>query len=196
LSENIINPTSHECIVSETQLIFFCPTCNGSVTVNTQQIHPVIGVNAICPGCGNVAHVPGSYRAEPVPSDIQITFGVKVPISRYVDWLFSHSTVSSLKQNGELDLLYSNYGLWAFCSECYYKYSPIVLAYTYPLYRMSKDTAGFLLSSSRPEPMKEILALHEGHCPSCSSEQMIIIVADIPDNIRAIIAEQKLREAD
>ena len=188
-----MNPTCTDYFISEGNIVFKCPTCQSAVFASIPQIDPIIGVNVVCTACGNISHVAGGYRTWPKLPDSKITGGVQVPISRYVDWFFSHPLVASLKKENQLDILY-DYGLWGFCPGCHYQYASTVLAYTFPVLQMSSPSAGLVLNTSKPNSARDTIALHEGHCPSCKSAYLIIIIADIPKYVRVEIANKKKKE--
>ena len=187
MPNNAINPASTDSFIRGGQLAFKCPTCPSAVFIGLSTIDPVIGVNVVCPGCGNTAHVPGSYRTRPNVAGLSITGGVEVSIAEYVDWFLSHPLVVTLKKAGQVDLL-CDYGLWGFCPKCNYQYTSTVLAYNLPFLQMAHDADGFVLRTSTSNSYTETTALQSGHCPSCGHKSLIVIIADIPDYVRTAIA--------
>lgn len=186
----VMNPVSPDVHREGERLAFQCPTCANTLTVNLETINPVSGVFADCPVCKNISHVPGGFRTQPIPQDSKITGGVYVPIGEFTDWFAAHPVVVTLKKNRQRELLYQ-YGLWAFCPKCGYRYSPTVLAYSLPFLKISQGSAGSLLNASSSGSGKEAKALLAGYCPSCRHKTLTVIIAEIPDAVRAVLNENR-----
>jgi hypothetical protein len=174
-----VNPFSTDAVIQGGELRFQCPTCPGGVAVDLGPMDPITGVNAVCPNCRNVSHVPGGYRAGQKPAGLRIWGGVKVPIARFGDWYAAHPLVASLVESGQSDIL-NDYGLWAFCASCYHQVPATVLT-SLP---MAQRASGFVFTARTPGSARDMESLVSGRCPSCGHGELIAIVADIPDYVR------------
>jgi hypothetical protein len=188
--KGVRNPVSEDVHIKDESLSFQCPTCMSTLSVGLMNIDPIIGVFVDCSVCKNTSHVPGGFRTQSNQSGLSITGGALVPIGEFTEWFSAHPVVVSLKKNGKRDLLY-DYGLWAFCPKCGYRYSPTVLAYSFPFMKLSQSTAGFVLNTSSSGSGKEANSLLAGHCPRCSHKTLNAIIEEIPENVRAVIAENR-----
>ncbi len=178
----LMNPFSTKFFVEDAQLYFKCPTCPDACSVYLEQIDPIGGVLVVCPGCGNIAHVPGCYRTQPESPGFDITGGVLMPIKEFTDWFLSHPLIASMKSKRAYTHLY-DYGLWALCPACGYRYSPTVLAYNLPFMKI-RDASGSVLLTKTEESATETSSLQAGCCPSCGHQEITAIVSDIPDYVR------------
>jgi hypothetical protein len=182
------NPIPPDEILKEENLHFKCPTCPNILSVNPQQIDSIVGINVACPACKNISHVPGGFKAEQTPSAKRITGGVRVPIVKFSDWYYENPVITSLIQRGQSDLL-DNYGLWAFCSVCYHQFSATILTPLAIAQSMTKRGAGgFVFTARIPGSAKDMDALRSGHCSHCKGTSLIVIAAEIPDNVHNVIA--------
>lgn len=180
------NPFSIDAAFQEGNLIFKCPTCQSKMGVALSGIKPVIGINVLCDNCKNVAHVPGDYGAKPKPAGLKITGSVRVAISEFKDWYYSHPLVDSLIKSGQSDLL-NDYGLWGFCANCYHRYQRTVLN----IFPLAQSATGFFWGARTPESAKDFNSLNSGRCPSCGHNSLIVIVAEIPNHVRRAILSQR-----
>ncbi len=185
------NPTTTYTVLKAGKLLFKCPTCPNTVSVTLQKIDPIIGVNVACSGCKNISHVPGGLIAEPTPPGMRITGGGRVPIAQFSKWYYENPLITSVIQRGQSDLL-SDYGLWAFCGACYHQFPAIVLTFLAISQSMAQRTSdGFMFTGHTPDSEKDMDALRSGHCSHCMHKNLIVIAADIPDNVRNAILESK-----
>lgn len=190
------NPFATEAFfdIEPEELVFKCPSCPSAVRTSLNKIDPLVGAHVTCPGCMNIAHVPGSYKVklESVPSKItgKITVGVSVAIAHFGEWYFGHPQVDSLIKAGQSDLLV-DYGLWAFCAGCYHQYTATALI----PFTLAQHARGSVFMARTPESAKDMQSLTSGRCLSCGHEDLIVIVSDIPDYVRnTLLAKRKTEQ--
>ena len=189
-----VNPFTTDTVLEAGITLFRCPTCPNTVSVAQQKIDQIIGVSVLCSSCKNVCHVPGCYRTDPKPPGMRITGSVRVPIARFGDWYYEHPVIASLIKNSQSDLLF-NYGLWAFCGSCYHQFLPTVLNY-FAMAQISffsnPDWKGeFTFNARTPAAAADMDALRAGHCPQCQHNELIVVVTEIPDYVRDVIASHE-----
>ena len=189
MTTSAANPFSTEAFFEAGELVFKCPTCPSAVRVALHRIDPVVGVHSVCPGCGNVAHVPGAYKAAPKPAGLKITGGVSVTIAQFAEWYLGHPLVVSLIKARESDL-HHRYGLWAFCAGCHREYPATVL----PFFASAQDAAGFVFTARTTDSAKAMESLTSGRCVSCGHSSLTAIVADIPDYVRSALPAERTDE--
>lgn len=188
------NPFTADVVIKSGTLLFKCPTCPNNISVSLQNIDPIAGISVLCSSCKNIIHVPGIYKTEPKPAGMRITGGIRVPIAKFSDWYYEHPYIVSLINNKQSDLLF-DYGLWAFCNTCHHQYSSTVLNYfamaqaTY--FSDPNSTDNFAFPAQTPESANDMAALRSGHCSHCQDKNLFVIVTEIPDYVRAIIASKR-----
>jgi hypothetical protein len=190
----IVGAFATDVVYREEKAFFKCPSCQDTMSISQLQIDPIIGVNVACSSCKNIAHVPGGYKMDPPLVGLRIAGSVRVPIAKFGDWYYAHPLIASLIKSGQSDLLF-DYGLWAFCSVCYHQFHATVLSYfamaqaTY--FSNPGSTGGFIFNARTPESAKDMEALRAGHCPHCQNENLIVIIAEIPDYVRTILISSR-----
>ncbi len=180
------NPTATDATFEGRSLVFKCPTCKGTNRIALSDIKPMIGVFVLCETCKNVSHVPSEYSTTPKPTGLEITGSLPVSISKFGDWYFSHPLIDVLIKAGQSNLL-ADYGLWAFCANCYHQYEKTVL----PSFPIMHGVGSGLYLTRTAESTQDMNALLSGHCPSCSHDILLVIVAKIPEYVRNAIGNVK-----
>jgi hypothetical protein len=181
----IVNPITSEAVVKAGTLLFKCPTCSNKVSVPMRQIDPIIGVSVVCTRCKNISHVPGIYKTEPKPAGMSITGSIRVPITKFPNLYFEHPLIQSLIKSGQSDLLF-DYGLWAFCGACYHQFPARVLW----AFSIADRAGGFVFNAQTPDSARDMNALRDGHCSHCQHQNLIVVVTEIPDYVRKVIASK------
>jgi len=189
-----VNPFTADVAIQSETLVFKCPTCPNPIRAPLQNIDPIVGLSVLCPSCKNVSHVPGIYKTELKPTDTRITGSVRVPIANLWDWYYEHPYIVSLIKSGQASLLY-DYGFWAYCGACYHEFHATVLISF--IITMRRPTTFF---AKTPDSARDYNALRDGQCAHCQHKDILVIVSEIPDYVRNVIAsrtkgsEAKMRE--
>ncbi|MBI5407374.1 MAG: hypothetical protein HZA18_06745 [Nitrospirae bacterium] len=172
-------------IVPGKRIEFSCPACQTLIGSQNPHYDPILGGDFCCPSCGSISHVPASFFTKANPVGLKITASILVPISEFSDWYYAHPIFRSLIETQDQALsLYEYYGLWAYCAKCYHRYKSSALA-GLPIAQSVQERGGqFLNRASSEKSAKDMNALISGNCPSCSSEILMAIMTDIPDDVR------------
>ena len=141
--------------------------------------HAQFGVNIIHASCGGYSHIPPSAfcaecgrlkkSSEVLP---KIRGSVRVSMGNFSDWYWSHPEFKRVRDSGLYDYDY----FWAYCSQCNFKLDSYLLMVSI-IYEAAPN-AEFMASS--PERKEELEAIRRHECPSCASDEMQVLVGEIP----------------
>ncbi|MBU4472151.1 MAG: hypothetical protein L6301_00435 [Desulfobacteraceae bacterium] len=159
---------------------FLCPTCGIPNYCFDDQIVEYMGSMVQCAHCKNISHVPANAHGAETAADFDVYACSFVPITEFSDWLMAHPS-----SEGGDPADWSSYGLWAYCADCAHRYASSVLF----AFSMSSMLRGTIFQANSTESATDIDSLWNGACPRCSGSNLLTLLIDVPENVKAKLKE-------
>lgn len=169
---------------SETTIIV-CVNCGQKLRV--PYTPPGSGRPVTCPKC----RTEFPYQAIPDLPKAKISGSIRVPVTGFSELYYAHPWIAAVVGKGESDLL-NNYGLWAFCASCLHAFPPSVLSTLAIQQSMEArgSTGGFIFNANSEASAKDMGGLRKGQCAHCGHKEILVLVAEITDAMRAEIRKR------
>ncbi len=169
-----LNKTTTDVRRDRGRIIFSCPICDSLNTVQSEELHELLGGEPMCQDCQVIFHVPGGYRTGSEIPTLKVYAALPVAIRKFYLFYQNHPVIKALEEQG-ISRIIIQYGIWGFCQKCHHEFSPGVLM---NLPQTSSDVVD--LRSLSTEEMMEMQSLRKGSCPYCGHRILLVIISDIP----------------
>ncbi len=174
---------SPKLIFKNGRVMFHCTDCGHINGLVLSEVDRLVGRCVLCDSCRMISHIPGSVLWKKQPDDFEITPGTRQKIADFPEWYTQHPITKELLASGHSSY-HIHYGLWAFCSKCYYEYEHQILSTFVNVIKIK----GFIFNAHSAKSASDMDGLLNNSCPNCGHDSVIVLVGKIPVFVREKIA--------